>query len=98
MWISLNHNNLRSLNFQERTYSFHCSQDVDEEGDEALQSIEEKSNDEFEFEEFWFDDVLSGAAELPEHLKLQSSKDYEEVCEPFTPQTHYILECENGKA
>ena len=83
---------------QERTYSLHYSPDVDEEGDEALTSMENETNDDFkDIEEFWFDDILCGGDDLPDHLLLQPSTEFEEELEQYTPQTHYILDCENGK-
>jgi hypothetical protein len=78
------------INFQERTYSIHYSNDIDEEADESYISIEKDD----EIEEFQFDDNLSD--KLPDLLILEA-EDTEVVYEPFSPETHYILDCEQGK-
>ena len=84
------HNYVVLFLFQERTYSIHYSNEVDEEADEAYKSIEK----EVDIEEFWFDDNLSD--ELLEHLILEAQYPDEEN-EAFSPETHYVLDCEQGK-
>ena len=64
-----------------------------EKGEEALKCLEEN---EFDFTEFWFDDILSDTEDLPDHLRLQYKEDRTDVCEPLHSYQDYVTDGEKG--
>ena len=72
-----------------------CTNGEDEEEHKAQQCFENNDNADFDFQEFWFDDILEGD-EQPDHLRLQNSRDSEDAYEPFHSYTHYIQDGSKG--
>ena len=64
-----------------------------EKGEEASRCLEEQ---EFDFTEFWFDDILSDSEDLPDHLRIQDKEDGRDVHEHLHSYKDYMTDGEQG--
>ena len=64
-----------------------------EKGEEALTCLKKQ---EFDFTEFWIDDILSDSEGLPDHLRLQGNEESTDVHEPLHSYKDYVTDGEKG--
>ena len=73
--------------------SFKDSKKFIKKGEEALKCLERK---EFDFTEFWFDDILSDIEDLPAHLRHQDNEESTDVHENLHSYKDYATDGEKG--